>query len=124
MTIRQLDDARPAFNLDDPASLKLDLANPKPKDVMALAELFQTDIAANPELGPLPVQTGWCDITPAIAVNLLRRNRPGANRKLDPGTVLYYAGQMARNDWKATGQPVLVDNQQHLLDAQHRLYGV
>ena len=55
-------------------------------------------------------------------MNLVRRNRPGANRKLDPATVVYYAKQMARDDWKATGQPILIDTNGGLLDAQHRVY--
>ena len=37
---------RPNFDLSDVSSLTLDLANPKPKDVMALVEAFD---AANNE---------------------------------------------------------------------------
>jgi hypothetical protein len=115
---------RPDFDFADPTTLKLDLANPKPKEVLALVEAFETDIRTNPDLGPIPVVTGWNEITPAIAVNLLRRNRPGANRKVDPATVFYYANQMERGQWQATGQPILVGSNGGLLDAQHRLYAV
>jgi hypothetical protein len=114
--------ARPAFDLNDPATLVLDLANPKPKEVLALVGTFEEAMAANPDLGVLPVITGWNEITPAKAVNLLLRNRPGANRKIDPGTVFYYANQMANAKWKATGQPVLVDANGVLQDSQHRLF--
>jgi hypothetical protein len=113
-----------AFDLTKPNTLKLDLSNQKPKDVLAIHEAFVADMKAKPELGPLPVRTGWHDVTPEIAINLLRRNRPGANRWLDPATVFYYADQMARNDWKATGQGILVDKNGRLIDAQHRLYAV
>jgi hypothetical protein len=78
----------------------------------------------NPVLGTLPVNTGWNDITPDKAVDLLRRNRPGANRKIDAATVFYYARQMARGEWKATGQPFLIDDNGVLQDCQHRCYAV
>jgi len=115
---------RPNFDLADPSTLTLDLTNPKPKDVVALVEAFEADIQSNPNLGTLPVTTGWNEITPDIAVNLLRRNRPGANRKVDPATVFYYAHQMARGEWKKTGQPMLVDSEGRLVDSQHRNYAV
>jgi len=115
---------RPAFSLTDTSTFALDLANPKNKEVLAIQEFLNTDIRSNSDLGKLPVKTGWNKIGPDIALNLLRRNRPGANRPLNPSTVFYYAHQMARGDWKKTGQPILIDNEGHLLDAQHRMYGV
>ena len=115
---------RPNFDLADASTLTLDLANPKPKDVMALVEAFDAANNESSVLGPLPVSTGWNDITPTVAVDLLKRNRPGANRKIDPPTVFYYANQMARGQWKATGQAMLFDAHGRLQDAQHRLYGV
>lgn len=113
---------RPAFDLNNPETLQLDLANPRAKDVLALVETFER--SGQQDLGPLPVVTGWNDITPEIAIKLLKRNIPGANRKIDPATVFYYANQMARGDWKATGQPMLVDSNGHLVDSQHRNYAV
>ena len=89
--------------------------------MIALVEVFTEAMKANPDLGPLPVHTGWTEITPAKGINLLMRNLPGANRKVDPNTVIYYANQMEQCDWKATGQPILVDANGRLLDAQHRL---
>ena len=121
MTVQEM---RPAFDLADPRTFVLDLNVQRPKEVLAIVEIFDNDIKTDHDLGKLPVKTGWVQITPAIAVNLLRRNRPGANRKIDPATVFYYAHQMAKGDWKATGQPVLIDSNGTLLDAQHRLYGV
>ena len=108
--------------MNAPDTLKLDLADPNPKEVLALVETFEAAMRANPDLGDLPVTTGWNEITPEIAINLLLRNPPGANRKVVAGTVFYYAHQMARGDWKATGQPILVNKLGVLLDAQHRLY--
>jgi hypothetical protein len=115
---------RPEFNLADPTTLQLDLDNPKPKDVLALVEAFEADARTNPDLGAVPVVTGWIEITPALAVSLLRRNRPGANRKVDPATVFYYANQMAHGQWQATGQPILIDAEGKLQDGQHRLLAV
>ena len=122
MSVVQL--LRPDFTIADPASMTLDLENQRPKEVLALVEAFEADIKAKPELGPLPVKTGWNEISPIVAVDLLRRNRPGANRKIDPATVFYYARQMAKGEWKATGQPFLIDENGILLDCQHRCYAV
>lgn len=113
----------PQFDLNDPETCKFDLVNPKPKDLLALQEVFNAKMKTNPDLGPLPVHTGWNNITPAIGINLLLRNPPGANRRLEPAKSFYYGNQMARDDWKATGQPILVDANGVLLDSQHRLYG-
>lgn len=113
-----------SFDLADPKTLIMDPAAIKPKDVSTLVEMIETDIKANPTLGALPVVTGWNDVTPAIALDLLHRNRPGANRKVDPATVAYYASQMMRDEWKATGQPMLIDREGRLVDAQHRLLAI
>ena len=119
---------RPPFDVNEPASCKLDLANPKPKEVLAVVEAFANfakSSAATVHLGtPLPVVTGWNEITPEIAADLLKRNHPGANRKVDAATVIYYGGQMDNDNWKPTGQPILIDANRVLQDAQHRLYGV
>lgn len=116
--------SRPAYDLADPTTLTLDLTNAKPKEVLALQKAFNEVIRTNPDLGPLPVHEGWNEITPAIATNLLLRNPPGANRWLNGTKAIYLANQMANNDWKATGQPILTDTDEKLADAQHRLYGV
>lgn len=119
MTILSL---RPNFDLTAPTTLVFDLANPRPKDLLALVETFEVASKASPDSGKLPVKTGWNDISPTTAVNLLMRNRAGANRKVDPATVFYYAQQMAKGEWKPTGQPSLIDKNGVLQDGQHRLY--
>jgi hypothetical protein len=115
MTVQQL---RPEFNLDDPSTCVLDLVNQKPKDVLALSEAITAKTRTGLDLGPVPVTTGWNEITPAIALNLLLRNEQ--NRKIDPATVFFYGRQMADGQWKKTGQPMLIDSNGHLADAQHR----
>lgn len=115
---------RPDFDVNNPETLILDLASPKPKDVLAIIAAFETDIKSNPVLGKLTIKSGWNTITPIVAADLLRRNRPGANRKIDPGTVFYYAAQMARDQWKATGQPILLDRDGNFRDGQHRMLAV
>ena len=42
---------------------------------------------SEPLTGPLNLTTGWHDITPQQAEELLRRNRPGANRKASLSTI-------------------------------------
>ena len=109
------------FDLADPKTFILDLANQKPKEVLAIVETFEDHMKKNALPEVLPVTTGWNEIDPPKAVNLLQRNRLHANRRVDPATVFYYARQMAKGDWKATGQPILVDKNGWLADAQHRL---
>jgi len=122
MSLQLLPTPRPAFDLNDVATLKFDLSNLRAKDLQALVQTFEEAMRAHPELGPLPVSTGWVQIDGAKAVNLLLRNFPGANRKIVASTVFSYALMMARGDWKATGQPILIDANGVLRDAQHRLY--
>jgi hypothetical protein len=112
----------PAFDFTNPSSCILDLSSPKPKQMLALVEELSAFIQTNPATGPLPVHTGWNDINPETALALLMRNLPGANRKVDAATIFYYGKQMAGNDWKPTGQPILFDTNGRLVDAQHRLY--
>lgn len=67
----------------------------------------------------LPVQTGWCQITPEIAGKLLRRNK--MNRKVSLETVRKYARRMKEGEWHPTGQPILISGGE-VFDAQHRLW--
>lgn len=116
--------ALPAFDFTNPASCVLDWAAAKPKSMLALVEALNGFMQANPVAGPLPVASGWNDIGPAKALELLKRNLPGANRKVDPATIYYYAKQMAQGDWKPTGQAILFDSNGRLVDGQHRLYAL
>ena len=113
---------RPAYDMADPSTMTLDVWNAKPKDILALHAAIQADIRANPNQPELPVTTGWMVITPAIALALLKRNQPGANRWLNPPAVAYYAQQMSVGDWQPTGQAILINVNGELKDAQHRLY--
>ena len=75
-----------------------------------------------PITSPLGLTNGWYDVTPERAEQWLRRNPPGANRKVSFGTVKYYARQMKAGAWPKTGQPVIFDENGVLKDAQHRLW--
>jgi hypothetical protein len=115
----------PSYDFSKPETLVLNVAHAKPKEVLSLADALEADVRKHPaSFGALPVVTGWNEIDPVKALDLLRRNLPGANRKIDPATILYYARQMIDAAWKATGQPVLVDSNGRLVDGQHRLYAI
>jgi hypothetical protein len=101
----------------------LDLDTIKPKAFENMKESFDAWIIAEPLTEPLTLTTGWHTVTPEEAQQLLRRNRPGANRKVSLATVLYYAHQMAQGEWPKTGQPVIFDENGVLIDGQHRLWG-
>lgn len=116
--------ANAPYDFSKPETLVFDLENPKPKDLLTMKEAFEESLKGGVSIGTLPVATGWNDIDPAKALDLLRRNRPGANRKVDPATVFYYGKQMQDGEWKATGQPILFDRDGTLVDAQHRLWAV
>lgn len=101
-----------------------DLKTSKSKDFLHLVGLFDAETTAMPAPGALPFKNGWHDIDRTQAIDMLRRNRPGANRKIDYPTVLYYAAQMKRNEWKPTGQPMIFDTNGVMLDAQHRGWAI
>jgi hypothetical protein len=73
-------------------------------------------------LPPLDMPNGWYTVTPEMAESLLLRNPVGANRKPTQATTGYYARQMAKGDWKKTGQPIIFTKQGKLVDAGHRLW--
>jgi hypothetical protein len=65
---------------------------------------------------------GWHIISPEMAEKILLRNPAGANRRAVLANIVYYAEQMARDDWPETGQPLIFDVNGDLLDGQHRLW--
>jgi hypothetical protein len=72
MTVQQL---RPSFDLGDLSTCVLDLEKPSPKDVLAIVAMVSEKARTTSDLGPLPVTTGWNEITPATALDLLLRRR-------------------------------------------------
>jgi hypothetical protein len=98
----------------------LDLRSSRPKDLVELIADFERWRKANPATGPVELANGWHVVTPQLAEDLLRRNEK--NRKVTHAQVLYYAGQMQRNDWVKTGQPLIFDTNGNLNDGQHRLW--
>lgn len=73
-------------------------------------------------LPPFDMPNGWYTVTPEMAEGMLLRNLVGANRKPSLATVSYYARQMAKGDWKKTGQAIIFTNKGKLVDAGHRLW--
>ena len=112
-----------SYDFSKPETLTLDLANAKPKDLFAMKDSFE-EAVKGAVLGSLGLSTGWHEISPKLALELLKRNLKGANRKIDPGTVFFYGRQMANGEWMATGQPILFDREGKLVDAQHRLWAI
>jgi hypothetical protein len=103
-------------------AVSLDITTAGRRDLEALIDQFRKHFDGVP-LAPIGLTDGWHEITPQIAENLLRHNPPGANRKLALGAVQYYARQMKQDGgWKRTGQPIIVSDQEMLLDAQHRCW--
>lgn len=88
----------------------------------ALVEQYDAWHGEEPPTEPLDLTDGWHTITPAQAEQLLRRNRPGANRKSAFGTIQYYAHQMMNDSWPKTGQPIILTEDGVLIDGAHRLW--
>jgi len=65
---------------------------------------------------------GWYDVTPEMACQILRRNR--ANRKLTIKFVRKYARSMTASLWRGTGEPIIIDKEGYLQNAQHRLWAL
>jgi hypothetical protein len=61
-------------------------------------------------------------VTPAMAANMLTRNR--CNRKLRPDWVKQLVGRIRRGEWKLTHQGIALSDENILLDGQHRLLAI
>lgn len=110
----------PADKPDDKQQLPvaLDLTTARQTDLNVVMEQIKA-WAATQQIGDLPLETGWNEITPELALQLLARNR--ANRPVTLKTVLKYARSMAKGDWHKTGQAIIFDVNGVLLEGQHRL---
>lgn len=100
----------------------LDLNKATGQGFSELVEEFHASTKAMGEIKPTKLKNGWLTITPQMAEMFLRFNRPGANRKLELVTVMYYASQMKAEQWPKTGQGIVFDEDGWLQDGQHRLW--
>jgi hypothetical protein len=71
---------------------------------------------------PGGLESRWMDVTPALAADWLANNF--RNRPISEDVVDSYARDMARGLWVATHQGVAFNDQDHLIDGQHRLHAV
>jgi hypothetical protein len=83
-----------------------------------LIENFNKWAKANPPT--IEWHTGWCDVGPREAEDLLKRNKH--NRKVSLETVRRYGRDMAAGEWRRTGQPGLIDENGEVFDIQHRAW--
>ncbi len=72
------------------------------------------------ELGNMRSQ--WMDITPALAQEWLGANTH--NRRLREDTVRAYARDMCNGEWVPTHQGIAFNDENALLDGQHRLHAI
>jgi hypothetical protein len=99
----------------------LDLKVATPRTFEQAMEEFH-ELAKTQPRAPLTLVDGWHTISQELSQSLLLRNPPGANRKAKLASVRYYAEQMVANDWQKTGQPLIITDQDILIDGQHRLW--
>ncbi len=64
----------------------------------------------------------WIDITPAMAANWLNNNF--GNRPVSDDVVLAYARDMINGTWRATHQGIAFNDEDRLIDGQHRLRAI
>jgi hypothetical protein len=103
-------------------AVTLDLNDTSPFKFAATVKAFHEWSESQPALSSLGLSDGWNTVTPQMAENLLRRNPPGNNRQVSLAAVDYYARQMKTDQWKPTGQPIILSDESVLLDGQHRLW--
>jgi len=64
-------------------------------------------------------------ITPALAEEILDHSKEHVrNRKIHDTHVAWLSDQMKSGKWKTNGEPIIMDEEGHLMDGQHRLYAV
>jgi hypothetical protein len=98
----------------------LDLEHASTDAFEEAVEKFNEWAATLDPLAPLNITTGWHCMTPPQAEALLLRNPH--NRKVTLGTVKLYAWCMREGQWRRTGQPLLINIEGEVIDAQHRLW--
>lgn len=116
----------PPFDLNDVTTLRLDLGCIRRSHLAALIETLEDEIRALEGGAPKPlnITPGLNEVAPELARDLLLRNRRGANRDVDAGTVYFYGRQMARGDWAETHLGIGLNTDGHLIDGQHRLLAI
>ncbi|MGW2238572.1 hypothetical protein ACWCWE_31920, partial [Streptomyces sp. NPDC001759] len=62
------------------------------------------------------------DVSPQLAADWLTRNT--SNRPLSKSTVQHLAGQIQRGEWQLTHQGIAFDEDDVLIDGQHRLAAI
>lgn len=87
------------------------------EDVTRLAKLLQMGLkeSANPN-----VQVGLFEITPEWAERMLLQNNEG-NRSIDRRKMMSYVRDMQDGKWNFTGEPIILDENNNILEGQHRL---
>jgi hypothetical protein len=101
-------------------AVALDLETASAASFQDTVDQFDAWVKAQPQLSPFPLTTGWHDITPQIAEDLLRRNK--GNRKVSLATVKKYSRAMKNSQWMPTGQAILVNKEGRTEDCQHRAW--
>lgn len=64
----------------------------------------------------------WLLVTPAMAKLLLLYRRE--NREMVPGAIRRYVDQIFLGQWSATGQPIILDTDDRVVDGQQRLAAI
>jgi hypothetical protein len=99
-------------------AVRLDLDTASPQSLEETLTAFADWSKATP-IPPLAMQSGWHTITPEISQDLLRRYR--VNRKPSLKYITKYAAAMLAEDWKRTGQAILINQESEVEDGYHRL---
>lgn len=102
-------------------AVTLDLGKATPRSFDTAVADFH-DWAKDQPRVPFNLPDGWHPINPQFAEQLLIRNPKGANRKPKLPSVRYYAEQMVAEDWQKTGQPLIITDQDVLVDGGHRCW--
>ncbi len=63
-------------------------------------------------------------ITPEVAQKILEESKDIRNRNVSDSHVAWLAAQMKSNKWMLNGEAIILDDEDQLIDGQHRLWAV
>ena len=72
----------------------------------------------------MPMRTQVEKITPEIATAILEQSKDIKNRVVNQGHVEWLASQMKAGKWILNGECIILDDEDQLIDGQHRMWAV
>lgn len=72
----------------------------------------------------MPIRSSVEKLTPEIATSILEGSSDIKNRNVHDGHVQWLAAQMKAGKWVLNGEAIILDDENQLIDGQHRLWAI